>query len=115
MATNYSYTLSLINKVTTPLRQISGASVHVTSKIEGLISLQNKHQAVNHSLGGSLASLRVKLDMLRNEKEFISPANFKQVGAYNREIERLTKKIEKLDNVGKGSNMFSNMNTVAII
>ena len=105
MATNYSYTLSLIDKVSPQLKDISGASVHVASKIEGLISSQNKFQSVNHSLGGSLAALRAKLDMLKAEKELISPRSVASIKTYNKNIDKLTKQLTELDNVGRGNGL----------
>lgn len=112
MPNNYTYTLSLIDKMSAPLRQVSGASTHVSEKLDHLIGTQNKFQATNQVLGGSIASLRAKLDMLRNEREIISPANIKDVRTYNVEIEKLEKQIKKLDNAGT-NNSFRNLNIVA--
>lgn len=101
MAETYTYTLSLLDKMSPSLRKVSTTSMEVINKLGQLGDTQKKCQAINKDLGGSIAGLRAKLDMLRQEREIISPANFKDVRRYNSEITKLEGKISKLDNLGK--------------
>lgn len=100
MSTTQTYKLTLLDGISAPLRKVTGASDDVIGKLSELSATQKKFEGINNSLGGSIASLRAKMEMLRSEKELISPANTAEVKKYNVEIEKLGDKIARLDNVG---------------
>lgn len=115
MAETLQYTLSLIDKISGPMRKITTSSSEVEDKISKLTSAQEKSKAINEHLGGSIASLRSRMNMLREERELISPRNHDNIKKYNDEISKLEAEIRKLDNLGSGVNPLSRLNLTAII
>lgn len=115
MASTFTYTLSLMDKMSAPLKMVSTTSMHVIEKLGQMGVSQKKFQAINADLGGSIASLRARLEMLRAEREIISPANFKDIKRYNIEIGKLEDKISKLDNLGRKGVSLELFNTTVII
>lgn len=101
MSKTVSYTLSLIDRMSTPMRTISGTSTQTVSKLNSLQTQSKALKAATTELGGSLSTLRQRMDLLKAEKELINPKNIKDIRTYNREIESLEKQIDKLDNTGR--------------
>ncbi|MFI3322088.1 MAG: phage tail tape measure protein [Rikenellaceae bacterium] len=114
MPNTTTYKLTLLDNISAPMRKVTGASAEVIDKLSALRDTQAKCEGVNKSLGGSLASLRVKMDMLRAEKELIGTDKIDDIRTYNKEIASLEKQIAKLDNMGD-IDPLKNLNTAAII
>lgn len=103
MATaNYQYILSLTDKVSGSLQKITGASSATISKLEGLTQKNKLLQASTKDLGGSISTLKARIDLLQAEKELLPASALHQIGQYNREIDALSGKLDKLEGAGRG-------------
>lgn len=105
MASNIEYILSLTDRASSPLVRIAGASEQTMATFSRLTSQGKALQAATRDLGGSLSTLRQRLDLLRAERDILNPRNLSQIKQYNREIDSLTRQINKLENVGRGGGM----------
>lgn len=105
MASNIEYILSLTDRASSPLVRIAGASEQTMATFSRLTSQGKALQAATRDLGGSLSTLRQRLDLLRAERDILNPRNLSQIKQYNREIDSLTRQIDKLENVGRGGGM----------
>ena len=105
MASNIEYILSLTDRASSPLVRITGASEQTMATFSRLTSQGKALQAAARDLGGSLSTLRQRLDLLRAERDILNPRNLSQIKQYNREIDSLTRQIDKLENVGRGGGM----------
>ena len=101
-AGNVQYVLSVTDRASSPLIRVSGASSQTLSAFSRLTQQGKNVQAAARDLGGSISTLRQKLELLRGEKELIDPKNLSQIRQYNREIDSLSRRIERLDNAGRG-------------
>ncbi len=109
-----TYKLSLLDGISAPLRKVTGASDDVIGKLSELSATQKKFEGINNSLGGSIASLRAKMEMLRAERELISPSDTAEIKKYNEEINKLGDKIAHLDDLGN-KNPLGLLNISAIV
>lgn len=96
-----SYTFSLLDRASSPMKTLTGASIQTIDKLSKLQTQSKALQAATKDLGGSLSTLRQQMDLMKAEKELINSKNINDIKHYNREIERLEKQIERLDNAGK--------------
>lgn len=105
MANNVEYILSVTDRASSALTRISGTSDRTVATLSRLTAQNRALQGSARDLGGSLSVLRQRLDLLRAEKEIIDPRNISQIRQYNKEIDSLTRQIDRLDNAGRGGKM----------
>lgn len=99
------YVIGLTDRASGPFMRIAGASDTTRSKLAQLTGQSRTYQTANKELGGSVLDLRHKIGLLRAEKEILGPKNLTQIKRYNREIDGLTRQIERLDNAGRGGKL----------
>lgn len=105
MAGTVEYILSIADRASGPLVKVAGASQATLSKFAQLTAGSKAFQSTSIELGGSLSTLRQRLDLLKSKKEILDPRNLSQIKRYNREIDGLTGRIERLDNAGRGGKL----------
>lgn len=111
-AGSVQYVLSVTDRASSSLVRVAGASEQTLSAFSRLTRQSRTVQAAARDLGGSLSTLRQKIDLLQAEKGLIDPKNLSQIKRYNREIDSLTRQIDRLDNAGRGGGLrklFGNM------
>lgn len=101
----YEHIIRLRDQMSAKLRSIAGAASESIGKLTTLASKAKTLQGAAQKTGGSIASLRERIDALRQEKELLSPDSLKQIKQYNRDIYALERQVEKLDNAGKGGKL----------
>lgn len=89
------------------MQRIVGASATTAGKLMSLSDKAKKLQGVTGDLSGSMFQLKQRIDLLQQEKELLDPSNLDLIKQYNKEIGRLSGKIEKLDNAGRGGKLKS--------
>lgn len=93
------YTLSLQDHISAKLSKIGIESNNALNKFASLqIQAKNTGQLLK-DMGGSVGSLREKLNLLRAEKEWIPQSNLSSIRTYNSEIKKLEKEIQRLDTI----------------
>lgn len=102
MANTLEYILSLKDQVTGKLNSIGISSTAALDKFAALQSQSLKAQESMKVFGGSIGALREKLNLLRNEREWIPAKNIEDIRTYNKEIKELEKSISKLENLNGG-------------
>lgn len=93
------YTLSLNDKLSAKLDKIGISSKGAWEKFKKLQTQTAHTRKVMADMGNSVGSLRQKLDLLKQEKEWIPSSNLKSIRAYNTEIKNLEKEIQRLDTI----------------
>lgn len=101
-----TYTLSLQDQMSGTLKKIGINSESALNKFSNLQRKSNEIQEQFRSMGTSVGTLKQKLDLLRSEKEWIPASNIKSIKRYNIEIQKLESSINRLENIGTGSNWF---------
>jgi len=105
MSNYLQYVLSLKDQMSAPLKNIGVSSEAALDKFAHLEKQSKEVSAAMKSFGGSIGSLKMKLDLLRQEKEWIPASNLKAIKNYTSEIQKLEREIDKLD--GKKNKMGS--------
>ena len=105
MASTYEYIISLQDKASGTMQRIVGASSVTVNKLTALADKAKKLQGVTGDLSGSMFQLKQRIDLLQQEKELLDPSNLNLIKQYNQEIDRLSGRIEKLDNAGRGGKL----------
>lgn len=105
MASTYEYIISLQDKASGTMQRIVGASSVTVNKLTALADKAKKLQGVTGSLSGSMFQLKQRIDLLQQEKELLDPSNLNLIKQYNQEIDRLSGRIERLDNAGRGGKL----------
>lgn len=99
MANILEYVLSLKDQTTKTLAVIGLNSDKALAKFS---ALEKQSHDVRDSLkvfGNSVGSLREKLSLLKNERDWIPRGEIKTIRAYNSEINKLTNEINKLETI----------------
>ena len=102
MAAMYEYVLSLQDRMSGSLQRIAGASQATVGKLSALSAKNDALKNSTRDLGVSMSTLKQKIDLLQAEKELLPSSALRQIGTYNREIDRLNGKIGKLESAGRG-------------
>lgn len=108
MSNVLQYTLSLQDQMSANLNKIGITSTSALDKFVKLESQSKKTSQLLKDMGGSVGSLREKLNLLKNEKEWIPASNLQGIRKYNSEIKNLEKEILKLDTIN-GSTFKKNL------
>lgn len=99
MSNTLEYILSLNDKMSSKLQKIGITSDNALDKFAKLQTQSAKTSKLIEDMGGSVGSLRSKLELLKAEKEWIPASNLKSIRAYNTEIKKLEKEINHLDTI----------------
>lgn len=102
MSNLLQYTLSLQDKMSKSLKAIGINSDTALDKFAKLEKQSKEVSKTFNTMGKSIGSLKQKLDLLRQEREWIPANNLRSIKAYTREIQKLEREIDKLENKGKG-------------
>lgn len=102
MANVLEYTLSLNDKISGKLQKIavtSETALGVYAKLEKQTQTVSR---VMGDMGKSVGSLQQRLQLLRQERDWIPASNIETLRAYNREIRSLEKEINRLQTINGG-------------
>lgn len=108
MSNKLEYILSLNDQMSAKLSRIGIGTETALNKFVKLEKQSKDVQKVLGAMGGSVGSLRAKLDLLKAEKEWIPASNLQALKRYNREIQSLEREIHKLDTI-QGSTFKQNL------
>lgn len=103
MATTYEYILKLTDKSSSVVQKIVGSSTAAVAKFNELTAKSKEVDRSVRDFGDGIGTLQKKIALLSAERDIIDPSNLSTIRAYNKEIETLTGKLNKLENAGKGS------------
>lgn len=97
-----TYIIEVQDKISGKLKTITIAN---EQQLGAWADVEKKINSANRSMknmGGSIGSLREKIDALRTQREWIPASNTAAIRATNHEIERLEKQITKLESLDGG-------------
>lgn len=102
MANNFDYIFSLYNTLEP---QMKGINVTTTATMDRFAALQTQSRLLEEVMddtGVTIGTLRERVAILRQEKEWLPADDIEAARQYNKEIEKLNKEIEKTENAGRG-------------
>lgn len=99
MASSFEYILSLNDQVSAKLHKIGVSSAAGAEKLNVLRDKTKSLQKATKDFGGSISTLRSKIDLLQAERDLINPKNLNDIRKYNTQIKRLNKEITKLETI----------------
>jgi TP901 family phage tail tape measure protein len=99
MADTLEYILSLNDQISSKLQKIGVTSDNALNKFSKLQRQARDTTKLLTDMGGSVGSLRAKLELLKSEKEWIPSSNLTSIRKYNSEIKKLEKEIVHLDTI----------------
>ncbi len=99
MSNVLSYTLSLQDKITAKLQKIGVSSTNALNKFADLERKTKKVTALMGDMGNSVGALRERLNLLKQERDWIPQKNIKDIRKYNTEIKKLEKEIRKFETI----------------
>ena len=102
MADIYEYVIRARDASSEVLQKIAGKSDVAVQHLSALDRKNKDLEKSTRDFGGSISTLTRKIDVLQAERDLIDPSNKKALAYYNREIDALGRRIERLRNVGKG-------------
>ncbi len=94
-----TYTLSLQDKITSKLQKIGVTTVNALNKFSDLEQKTKKTSLLMTDMGGSVGALRERLNLLRQERDWIPQKNINDIRKYNTEIKKLEKQIHKFETI----------------
>lgn len=102
MANKIEYIFSLQDKISAKLGGITATSDKTITALTGVREKVASVDAVCKDTGKTIGSLKMKVDALQAEKEWIPADNLPAIREYNKEISRLTKEINALETASGG-------------
>lgn len=99
MSNLLEYTLSLEDQMSAKLSKIG---VNSTAALNVFANLEGKSKQVQQALKGTgfaVGALRQKLDLLRQERDWIPTTNIKAIRRYNTEIKKLEKQVTRFETI----------------
>lgn len=102
MANKIEYIFSLRDRISAKLGSITATSDKTVAALSGVREKVRTVDSVCRDTGNTIGSLKMKVDALQAEKEWIPADNLPAIKEYNREIARLTDEIEELETAAGG-------------
>jgi len=102
MANKIEYIFSLRDKISAKLGGITATSDKTVTALSGVREKVASVDAVCKDTGKTVGSLKMKVDALQAEREWIPADNLPAIREYNKEISRLTKEIDALETASGG-------------
>ena len=102
MANKIEYIFSLRDQISAKLGSITATSDKTVAALSGVQEKVRTVDSVCRDTGHTIGSLKMKVDALQAEKEWIPADNLPAIKEYNREIARLTGEIEELETAAGG-------------
>lgn len=102
MAKKLEYIFSLRDQISARLGSITATSDRTVAALSGVQDKVRSADSVCRDTGRTLGSLKMKIDALQAEREWIPADNIPAIREYNREIARLTDEIEELETAAGG-------------
>lgn len=102
MANKIEYIFSLRDQISAKLGNITATSGKTATALSGVQDKVRTVDCVCRDTGKTIGSLKMKVDALQAEKEWIPADNLPAIKEYNREIARLTEEIEGLETAAGG-------------
>ncbi len=99
MANILEYILSLKDQTKKTLVNIGINSDRAYNKFNALKQQANEVSRVMKVFGGSVGALRQKLELLKNERDWLPAKEINTIRAYNSEIKKLTAQITKFETI----------------
>ncbi|WP_297096376.1 phage tail tape measure protein [uncultured Draconibacterium sp.] len=84
------------------LNKLTGSSFETMQKLTGLQEKVSQLNRNTKDFGGSIYTLKQKVDILQEERDLIDPSNLTKIRQYNKEIKGLTTTINNLENTTGG-------------
>lgn len=98
----YEYLLKGTDGMSGTLKKITGAA-EPTIRILSSLDRQGKElDDTIGDLGNGIGTLHRKIELLRAERDILPKSNIAAIRQYNREIERLTREVSRLESIGRG-------------
>ena len=102
MANTIEYIFSLRDQVSAKLGTITATSDKTEAALLGVQEKVRTVDAVCRDTGKTIGTLKMRIDALQAEKEWIPADNLPAIKEYNREINRLTGELERLETTAGG-------------
>lgn len=102
MANTIEYIFSLRDQISAKLGGITATSDKTAAALLGVRDKVRTVDAVCRDTGTTIGSLKMRIDALQAEREWIPADNLAAIKEYNREINRLTGELERLETAAGG-------------
>lgn len=102
MANTIEYIFSLRDQISAKLGTITATSDKTEAALLGVQDKVRTVDAVCRDTGKTIGTLKMRIDALQAEKEWIPADNLPAIKEYNREINRLTNELERLETAAGG-------------
>ncbi|MEG1935286.1 MAG: phage tail tape measure protein, partial [Rikenellaceae bacterium] len=102
MANKIEYIFSLQDKISAKLGGITATSDKTAATLSGVRDKVSTVNAIFNDTGRTIGSLKMKIDALQTEKEWIPADNLAAIKEYNKQINHLSKEINDLEVASSG-------------